>query len=150
LARSGVNIRNLLRLVAEYVRPRARIGELGLEQARIRSESHGAMLFDCNLAEDYRRRHLPGAQHVGIERLDRNRLPANRDAELIFYCSARFCLSSQMAARQAVRLGYRNVSVMPDGIRGWARMGYPLCVSDSERADPSVLDPPRSAPASAN
>jgi rhodanese-related sulfurtransferase len=31
-----------------------------------------------------------------------------------------------MAAREAARLGYRNVFVMPDGIMGWVAAGKPV------------------------
>lgn len=117
------------------MRPPARIVEVSLGEARERLERPGAFLFDCNLAEDYARRHLPGARHVGIDRLEESRLPADRDAELIFYCSAPYCLSSHMAARQAVELGYRRVRVMADGIRGWAAAGYPLWRSDRRTAE---------------
>ncbi len=32
-------------------------------------------------------------------------------------------MASHWAAREAVRLGYTNVYVMPDGITGWVRAG---------------------------
>ncbi len=32
-------------------------------------------------------------------------------------------MASHAAAREAVKLGYRNVAVMPDGIMGWVKAG---------------------------
>ncbi|PVX28402.1 hypothetical protein DD559_02805 [Sphingomonas pokkalii] len=135
-----LTLHNVLRLASEYFRPRARpVEELSIEEARLRLEQQGALVFDCNLAEDYARRHLPGARHVGIDPPSRAQLPADRGAVLIFYCSARFCLSSHMAAREAVRLGYHRVCVMPDGIRSWAAAGFPLWrVEEAETADMAV------------
>ncbi|HEX2762567.1 MAG TPA: rhodanese-like domain-containing protein [Allosphingosinicella sp.] len=104
---------------------------MSLNEVKQRLDRGEALLFDCNLASDYARRHLPGARHIGLAPPDRSRLPADRDAELIFYCSAPLCLSCHLAAREALRLGYRRVRVMPDGIRGWAAAGYPLRTAES-------------------
>jgi rhodanese-related sulfurtransferase len=35
-------------------------------------------------------------------------------------------MASHDAAREAAKLGYANVSVMPDGIRGWRKAGWPV------------------------
>ena len=36
------------------------------------------------------------------------------------------CGAAAEAARKAVSAGYRQVWVMPDGVRGWADAGQPL------------------------
>ncbi len=35
-------------------------------------------------------------------------------------------MASHDAAREAVKLGYTNVFVMPDGIFGWVKAGKPV------------------------
>ena len=35
-------------------------------------------------------------------------------------------MASHAAAREAAKLGYRNVYVMPDGILGWVKAGKPV------------------------
>jgi rhodanese-related sulfurtransferase len=35
-------------------------------------------------------------------------------------------MASHGAAREAAKLGYRNVFVMPDGIFGWVKAGKPV------------------------
>jgi len=52
-------------------------------------------------------------------------LPRDLQATLIFYCAERRCFASHAAAREAVKLGYRSVLVMPEGIFGWVNAGLP-------------------------
>lgn len=35
-------------------------------------------------------------------------------------------MASHGAAREAVKLGYKKVHVMPDGILGWVKQGKPV------------------------
>ena len=35
-------------------------------------------------------------------------------------------MASHQAAREATKLGYANVFVMPDGIQGWVKAGKPV------------------------
>lgn len=50
-------------------------------------------------------------------------LPKAKDSELVFYCAAEACASATIAAQTAVDAGYKNVAVMPAGIKGWKRAG---------------------------
>jgi rhodanese-related sulfurtransferase len=56
-------------------------------------------------------------------------LPADKHAELVFYCTNWLCTASHEAARRAVGAGYEDVSVMSDGIMGWAKAGEPTTLS---------------------
>ena len=46
-------------------------------------------------------------------------LPADKSQKLVFYCASTMCTAAPSAARRAMAHGYRDVSVMPEGIRGW-------------------------------
>jgi rhodanese-related sulfurtransferase len=89
------------------------------------------VLLDVRPDYEYRRGHIPGAEnlefHLGdrlqlsqdkaraLERLvgpDRNRL-------LVVYCRSFKCLRSEIAARWAVRQGYRKVARFIAGWHGW-------------------------------
>lgn len=83
-------------------------------------------VYDANTAEMYARKHLPGATWVKFNELDPAVLPADREAQLIFYCALEQCTSSDDAARGALALGYRHVAVMPAGIFGWEAAHQPL------------------------
>ncbi len=52
-------------------------------------------------------------------------LPADKNAKLVFYCANTMCTASHSAAKVAVAAGYKNVSVMADGIQGWKKAGNP-------------------------
>ena len=71
---------------------------------------------------------LPGAVLLSSYRdyVVARELPADRDRALVFYCHSPMCGAAAEAARKAVTAGYRQVWVMPEGIRGWARAGQPV------------------------
>jgi rhodanese-related sulfurtransferase len=52
-------------------------------------------------------------------------LPAEKSAPLVFYCANTQCTASHDAAKKAIKEGYRDVSVMVDGIYGWKKAGEP-------------------------
>lgn len=53
-------------------------------------------------------------------------LPGDKGAPLVFYCANKLCTASHKAAETAIRAGYRDVSVMEDGIQGWRDAGRPV------------------------
>lgn len=65
-------------------------------------------------------------------------LPSAKDTHLVFYCANTQCSASHAAAERASRLGYKNVSVMVDGIYGWKRAGQP---TESISSAPQSLEP---------
>ena len=50
-------------------------------------------------------------------------LPADKTAQLVFYCANTACSASHSAAKRAVGAGYKNVAVLADGIEGWKKAG---------------------------
>jgi rhodanese-related sulfurtransferase len=50
-------------------------------------------------------------------------LPTEQGKQVVFYCHSAMCGAAVEAARKAVAEGWRNVWVMPDGIRGWTEAG---------------------------
>jgi rhodanese-related sulfurtransferase len=83
-------------------------------------------LFDANGSESYAKNHLPGAVWVQYDKLELALLPADKKATLVFYCANERCLASHEAAKQALAMGYTSVNVMPQGIQGWVKAGYPV------------------------
>jgi rhodanese-related sulfurtransferase len=82
----------------------------------------GVVILDLNVPTVWEDHHLPGAIHVDGPELARF-LPADRGATLVLYCYSPECTASDEAAREAARLGYRDVRVMREGIRGWVKAG---------------------------
>ncbi|MBI3564422.1 MAG: rhodanese-like domain-containing protein [Elusimicrobia bacterium] len=59
-------------------------------------------------------------------------LPADKSQGLVFYCANPKCMASHEAAKRAAKAGYKDVSVMSDGIMGWVESGHPV---DRPKAD---------------
>jgi rhodanese-related sulfurtransferase len=93
------------------------------EVARVMNQP-GVMLLDLNVPEVWDKYHIPGAVHVDNADIGRF-LPPDRNATLIFYCAGPMCSAAGMAANESVKLGYRKVFVMHEGIFAWVRLGFP-------------------------
>ncbi len=94
-------------------------------QEAIKSEA-AIHVFDVNSAKRYRRGHIATAKHVNRRALTYVELPKDRQAKLVFYCGSARCKASHKAAMVALAMGYTQVSVMPDGIKGWEAAGRPV------------------------
>jgi len=103
----------------------AAIATLTVEQVAGRLDA-GVVLYDANPRTMFQHGHLPGARWVQFDAVTREVLPADRGAPLVFYCANELCTASPEAARMAVALGYRDVSLMPAGYFGWKKAGLPL------------------------
>jgi rhodanese-related sulfurtransferase len=90
-----------------------------------RLQGGSVSILDVNDRASWRAARVPGARNLDPERFGEADLGADRDRPLVFYCSNPLCRKAPMAARRAERLGYRDVSVLPAGIRGWIAAGLP-------------------------
>ncbi len=52
-------------------------------------------------------------------------MPADKTATLVFYCANTHCGACHQGARAALKLGYTNVFIMPEGIAGWEQAKLP-------------------------
>lgn len=86
-------------------------------------------LFDANV-ESTRKNVgiIPGARLVdSSQKYDLKKdLPPDLNSILVFYCANTRCSASHLTAEKAIGLGYKNVSVMVDGIYGWQKAGKKL------------------------
>lgn len=82
----------------------------------------GVYFFDVNTLEIWAEGFIPGAVFFNVQNW-RELLPKNKDAVMVFYCANRLCTSSNMAARETMKLGYTGVRHMADGIYGWRMSG---------------------------
>jgi rhodanese-related sulfurtransferase len=82
-------------------------------------------VFDVNSPQSWMQAHVPSAVNLDpVNYLDSD-LPADKSANLVFYCSNPFCRKAPNAARRAKELGYSNVKVMSAGISGWLSAKLP-------------------------
>lgn len=72
----------------------------------------------------YDKGHIPGAISLPDSQFDKlvNRLPADKASPLYFYCEGLSCKLSSDSAVRAVKLGYTNVKVVPEGYPEWVRL----------------------------
>jgi rhodanese-related sulfurtransferase len=76
----------------------------------------------------YDQRHLPGAKNMPHDAVDglASSLIADREREVVIYCSSPTCQNSSVAARRLETLGYRNVRVFEGGKSAWEEAGLPF------------------------
>lgn len=71
--------------------------------------------------------HIPGAISLPDADFDKliDRLPADKNSVLYFYCEGMNCKLSSDSAEKAVKLGYKQVKVVPEGYPMWAKLYGP-------------------------
>lgn len=87
-------------------------------------------VFDVNARSRWAAAHLPGARHLDPEHFGPGDLPADKDTQLVFYCSNFMCRKAPTAARRARAMGFANVRVMSAGIQGWLGDRLPVETTD--------------------
>lgn len=73
------------------------------------------MLIDARDADTYEAGHIEGAVNFASAKL-----PADKNAKLIFYCAGVKCPAAGRAARKAMADGYKNVMVFHGGWAEWS------------------------------
>ena len=116
-----------------------------VEEARKRVKEIGIPEYNAGLARgerpvliDVREEHewdagrLPGALHLSkgvIERDIEKHFP-DRSASMVCYCGGGF--RSVLVCENLQRMGYRNVSSLKGGYRGWVGAGLPVETDETE------------------
>jgi rhodanese-related sulfurtransferase len=81
----------------------------------------------AKLYGDRQARRLPGARSIPIKELDNNLRLIPKAGRVILYCD---CPQSMLVqdAYQVLKddHGYRNVAIMPEGIKGWLQRKFPV------------------------
>ncbi len=85
-------------------------------------------LIDARSAEEYQEAHIKGAVSLPVNdwAKDAGRLPADKEARLIFYCNGGKCGKAKKAAAKAQAAGYDNVFVYTEGMPVWKEKGLPI------------------------
>ncbi|GAA5178994.1 hypothetical protein GCM10023322_07590 [Rugosimonospora acidiphila] len=125
--------RLFLRFTLQYARS-LRIPTLTAVDLSNRMDRPDLFVFDANRTTLWQRGHVPEAVFVGQEDIPVDRLPADRQAQLVFYCRDSMCLTAYLSAAKARTLGYPNTFVMEGGRRAWAESGFPLVSETGESA----------------
>ena len=84
--------------------------------------AENVMLIDARpYKPKYIKGHIPGAISIPDSQFDKmtDKLPADKDSLLIFYCGGLKCKLSHKSAMKAEKLGYTNVKVFAEGYPVW-------------------------------
>lgn len=98
--------------------------ELSPEQVMQEIKKGQPLVLDVNLKEDYVKQHLPTAKLIQFGKMEEV-MPKDKNKRIIFYCMSELCNSSHEMARAALRSDYKNVAIMPTGLKGWLKAGLP-------------------------
>ncbi len=83
-------------------------------------------LFDSRPAPRFMEGSIPTAVNMPFPAFDKQvgKLPADKQALVIFFCSGKTCNMSPGSLAKAKKLGYTNAKVFVDGLPGWAKKNY--------------------------
>ncbi len=100
----------------------------------------GAVMIDARLANEYVEAHIKGAKNIPYkeksgktadydasqDHFDLAKLPADKNAPVIFGCNGPECWKSYKAAHAAIKAGYKKVYWLRGGFPEWKAKGYPV------------------------
>lgn len=101
--------------------------------------TNGTLIVDSRVAPEYKEEHIPKAVSIpyveksekssnfnpDVDQFDLTKLPANKNAGIVFYCNAGACWKGYKAAVVAVNAGYRKVYWFRGGLPEWKSRSYP-------------------------
>jgi rhodanese-related sulfurtransferase len=89
-------------------------------------ERNDTTLIDVREDHEWNEGHVAGAIHMarGIIERDIEKAIPDKNAEIVLYCGGGF--RSVLSAESLKKMGYRNVSSMKGGWRGWKESGGPI------------------------
>lgn len=100
----------------------------------------GTPVFDVRVANEFADSHVKGAVNVTYKEksakapdfnavddsFDLSKLPADKNAMVIFYCNGPECWKSYKASKTAALAGYKKVQWFRGGFPEWKSKGYPV------------------------
>ena len=104
------------------------------EELAARLDSDEAIrLIDVLSREHYEIVHLPGAENIPLDELERRAAEKSaRDETIVVYCASTSCQKSPQAAQLLERLGYADVHDYEGGIAEWRRDGREVIRGETE------------------
>jgi rhodanese-related sulfurtransferase len=84
-------------------------------------------IIDLRPVKDFQARRVPGARSIPMPELEKNLRQIPKAGRVILYCD---CPQTTLVqdAYQVLKddHGYRNVAIMPEGIKGWMQRKFPV------------------------
>ena len=125
-----VGAENRARIVTKVIAPLppgvARITGAALKEL-LQKSGDSLVLIDSRPAGRYVQSHLPRAISIPLPDLEKDGpklLPTDIGKTLVFYCGGLSCMLSPKSASIAVKLGFKDVRMFPEGEPGWKKLDY--------------------------
>jgi len=85
------------------------------------------VIIDLRTTKEFQERRLPGARSIPIKELENNLKSIPRAGRVVLYCDC----SQATLIQDAFQVlkddhGYRNIAIMPEGIKGWLQRKFPV------------------------
>jgi len=136
-----------LALAADVPATLAGVTQVTADQARKMVDS-GTPVIDTRVGNEYADAHIKGAKNVPYkeksakdpgfngkdDHFDLAKLPADKNAPLIFYCNGPECWKSYKASKAAVDAGWKKVHWLRGGFPEWKANGTILTLPVEERS----------------
>ena len=98
--------------------------DVSITEVKSAIKSKKVVLIDANGTESWQKGHIKGAiDFEGSQAKLAKLLPKDKNALIVAYCGGPKCKAYQAAAKEAEKLGYKNVKHMSAGIAGWKEAG---------------------------
>ena len=98
--------------------------DISITDLKAAIESKKVTVIDVNGSDSYKSGHIPGAVNFEAVKSDLTKaLPQDKNALVVAYCGGPTCKAYQAAAKEAEKLGYKNVKHLSAGISGWKKAG---------------------------
>lgn len=102
-------------------------------------QERGVMVVDARVESEYNAEHITKAINIPYveksaksanfnpknDKFNLSKLPANKNADIIFYCNAGSCWKGYKASIAAINAGYKKVHWFRGGIPEWSEKGLP-------------------------
>lgn len=106
---------------------RAHVAEVSAEEVADRlARGPSFELIDIREESELAKGRIKGARHIGRGVLERDieKAVADLDTDIVLYCGGGY--RSVLAAESLQKMGYRKVTSMAGGWRGWRAKGLPI------------------------
>jgi rhodanese-related sulfurtransferase len=117
------------------IAPEERLGLAEIQSKVAQGPAKGKyFLFDSRPAPRFKEGAIPTAVSLPFPEFDKvaaERLPADKGALVVFYCSGLTCNMSPGSLQKAKALGYTNAKVFPEGMPAWYGAGYGVLTAQS-------------------
>ena len=98
--------------------------DISITELKTAIEGKKVTVIDVNGSDSYKSGHIPGALNFEAVKSDLTKaLPQDKNALVVAYCGGPTCKAYQAAAKEAEKLGYKNVKHLSAGISGWKKAG---------------------------